>query len=296
MRRIGDYTIANGAQIAASPMVTGGLVYQGTDDKNESLNECDSNHQLIAVKTSGPTLVSALNLSPPGLEGADIWSSPMLDPSGNLYVATGNECTTKTVPFKYANSIIRVNPTKPTMGVTWSFQSVNGPGLDEDFGGTPIYVNNMIVETGKDGYTYALNPTTGAMIWHTQTGAAIGSSGTDGTRVFIPTEIPKCAVGAPCGAFMAVNLSNGSIAWSIPVTQGKFLFSELSAPAISNGMVFTAFNGSIWALDAATGSTLWSYPTPNSTVFAGPTIVNGGLLVGEFPKGGTFFCFTPGGK
>jgi outer membrane protein assembly factor BamB len=154
----------------------------------------------------------------------------------------------------------------------------------------------MLVETGKDGYTYALNPSTGALIWHTPTGAAIGSSGTDGTRFYIPTEIPKCAVGAPCGAFVAVNLSDGSVAWSIPVTQGNFGFSEIAAPAISNGMVFAAFNGSIWALDAATGKTLWSYPTPNTTVFAAPTIVNGGLLVGEYTKSSTFFCFTPGGK
>jgi outer membrane protein assembly factor BamB len=290
------FAIANGARIEASPMVKGGLVYQGTSDKNEALNECDVNHQLIAVKASAPTLVSSLNLAPSGLTGADVWSSPMLDPSGNLYVATGNECTSTTVPFKYANSIIRVNPTAPTMGVTWSRQSLNGPGLDEDFGGTPIFVNNMIVETGKDGYTYALNPSTGTLIWHTQTGAAIGSSGTDGTRVFIPTEIPKCAAGTPCGAFMAVNLSDGSVAWSIPVTQGNFGFSELSAPAVSGGMVFTAFNGSIWALDAATGHTLWSYPTPNTTVFAAPTIVNGGLLVGEYSKGSTFFDFTPGGR
>jgi outer membrane protein assembly factor BamB len=61
-------------------------------------------------------------------------------------------------------------------------------------------------------------------------------------------------------------------------------------------MVFTAFNGAIWALDATTGKKLWSYPTPNTTVFAGPAVVNGGLLVGEYTSGSTFFCFTPGGK
>jgi outer membrane protein assembly factor BamB len=291
-----EFAIANNAQISASPMVTAGLVYQGTADKNENLDECDANHQLIAVKTTAPTLVSALNLSPPGVTGADVWASPMLDSGGNLYIATGNECTTKTVAFPYANSIIRVNPTKPTMGVTWSRQSLHGPGLDQDFGATPLYADNMIVETGKDGYTYALNPSTGAIIWHRQTGAAIGSSGTDGTRVFIPTEIPQCTPGTQCGAFVALNLSNGSVAWSIPVTQTNYRFSELSAPAVSNGMVFTAFNGAIWALDATTGKKLWSYPTPNTTVFAGPAVVNGGLLVGEYTSGSTFFCFTPGGK
>ena len=292
------YPIANGAQLSGSPMVTNGMVFQGTDAHNEALNECDANKQMLWLNASSGALVSSLNLAPTGLTGADIWASPMLDPSGNLYVATGNECRNVIKPFPYANAVLRVNPAKPKMGVTWAFQSPLGPGLDDDFGATPIFVNGMIVEPGKDGYAYALNPATGAMIWRTHIGPTIGSPATDGTRVYIPTIVnnPRCSPGAPCGAFVALNLSDGSIAWSNPVKQTNYHFSEITAPAVSNGIVYAAYNGAVWALKATDGSTLWSYPTPNNVVFGGITVVNGGVLVGEYASPGTFWCFTPGGK
>ncbi|MEO9170928.1 MAG: PQQ-binding-like beta-propeller repeat protein [Candidatus Baltobacteraceae bacterium] len=292
-----SYAIPAQAELSGSPMVTGGLVYEGTDAKNENLNECDANKQLIALKLGAPVLVSSLNLSPPGLTGADLFSSPALDASGNLFVATGNECTANIVQFPYADAILRVKRTKPTMGVQWAFQSLLGPGNDLDFGATPTFVNGMIVETGKDGYTYALNAATGALLWHTQTGAAIGSSATDGTRVYIPVLQlqPPCNPGAACGAFLALNLSDGSVAWSNPVIQGNFTFSDLTAPAVTNGMVFASYNGAIWALRATNGSALWSFPTPGNVVFAGITVVNGGVLAGDY-SGGTFYDFTPGGK
>ena len=291
------YDIPNAAELSGSPMVTGGLVYEGTDAANENANRCDANKQLIALNATTGALVSSLNLSPPGLTGADIFSSPTLDSSGNLFIATGNECASTIVKFPYADAIIHVKKTAPTMGVQWAFQSLLGPGNDLDFGATPIFVNGMIVETGKDGYTYALNAQTGAMMWHTQTGAAIGSSATDGTKVYIPTLQlqPPCTPGAVCGAFMALNLTDGSIAWSNSVVQNSFGFSDLTAPAITHGMVFASYNGAIVALDSSNGHTLWSFPTPNNVVFSGITVVNGGVLTGDYASG-TFYDFTPCGK
>jgi eukaryotic-like serine/threonine-protein kinase len=295
------YDVGALAAVSSSPMVTNGVVYSGTDAKNYNKDECDSNDQLIALDPSSGALVSSLNLLPAGADytGADIWASPMIDTSGNLYVGTGPECVVKAQPLAYSDAILQVNQTQPTMSVNWSFQSFDGPGdnkLDFDFGATPIYVNGMVVDTGKDGYTYALDPATGALIWDTKTGMAIGSSATDGNYLYIPTMASGCAVGATCGAFTALNLTDGSTVWSIPIIEGNYGFSDLAAPAVSNGIVFASFNGYIWALDSATGATLWSYPTPNSVVFSGLTVVNGGLLVGEYTNGSTYFCFTPGGQ
>ena len=289
------FNAPNGSEIESSPMLYKGVVYIGNGDKDENKNECDPNKQLVGVSAATGKLVSSLNIAPKGLTGADIWASPMLDPSNNLYVATGNECATIIKPFPYADAILHVNPAKPVMHVDWAVQSIVGPGNDVDFGATPLYVNGMIVDTGKDGYTYAIDPS-GKLLWHTNTGAAVGSSATDGVRLYIPTEQipPQCSKGQLCGEFEAVNLSDGSIAWSVPVYEGNGQWSEITSPAVSNGVVYGAFNNGIWGLDAATGKTLWNYTT-NATVYAGIAIVNGGLLVGDFGTG-TYYDFTPNGK
>jgi outer membrane protein assembly factor BamB len=69
-----------------------------------------------------------------------------------------------------------------------------------------------------------------------------------------------------------------------------------SSPAYSNGMVFGAWNGKLWAVDAANGSALWSYALPAKTViYGGITIVDGGLLAGT-SNAHNYWCFSPGGK
>lgn len=144
------------------------------------------------------------------------------------YVATGNECSPNFVPFAYAQAIMQVKRTKPKMSVAWALQSIDGPGVDADFGATPLYVNGMIVDTGKDGHAYAVERT-GKLIWETHSGQSIGSPATDGIHLFIPTTVlvPHCKTGDACGAFEALNLSDGSVAWSIPVTMGTAGYSDL---------------------------------------------------------------------
>jgi len=296
-----EYDVAAEAQVDASPMLVNGVVYAGTDAKNYNKNECDSNDQMLALDANTGALVSTLSLLPPGATytGADIWSSVALDPSGNMYVGTGPQCQKNADPLAYSDAILQVNPSQPTMSVNWSFQSLLGPGsnkFDDDFGATPLYVDGMVIDSSKDGYTYAVNSTTGAMVWDRQTGPTIGSSATDGTHLFVPSMEWGCAAGAPCGAFQALNVADGSVAWSIPINGSNYGFPELAAPVVSNGIVYASFNGSIWALNASTGATLWSYAIPNSIIFGGFTVVNGGVLVGEYTPQGSFFCFTPGGK
>ncbi len=77
----------------------------------------------------------------------------------------------------------------------------------------------------------------------------------------------------------------------------------LALAAVSQGLVFVAYkqadcsNGmcfGISALNANTGQVLGRYATQHA-IYAGPTVVTGGVLVGEF-DGTTFYCFTPNGQ
>jgi outer membrane protein assembly factor BamB len=301
----------------ASPVINNGLVYEGEATNNEPFSiggagGCDPNHQVVAFSPFSPTIVSSLNLTPAPLQGADVWGSVVLDPSGNMYTATGNLCGAEGHGDKYANAIMKITKGAPQMGVGWSFESHACPaygGCDQDFGGSPTYINAggvpMILTGGKDGNFYALNANTGALIWQTPVGIIEAASATDGTKVYVPVLSnvvnAGCSAGqANCGSLVALNLSDGSVAWKISVTGDQNGFGIMSSPTISQGMVFAAYANpstmapTIWALDSTSGATLWSYAA-DGDVYGSAIIVNGGLFVGDFDGGMSYWRFTPGG-
>jgi outer membrane protein assembly factor BamB len=282
-----------------SPVVSGTSVFIGLSAINEVPGKCVHERQLMGFNLFAPALVSSLTLTPPPQNGADIWSTPMVDPQGNMYLATGNECTPNfNQKFPYANALIRTRG-NPQFSVQWSFQIPEGPGLDLDFGSSPVYVDGLVIDTSKDGYTFALNPSTGALVWKTFTGMALGSSATDGSKLYVPsaeTVFPACLAGRTCGGLYALNIADGSIAWSIPATTDRFGAGMRSSPAYSNGIVFGAWNGKLWAIDAASGNPRWSFDLPaNSVMYGGIAVVDGGLLAGT-SNALNYWCFTPDGK
>jgi outer membrane protein assembly factor BamB len=279
----------------SSAVVANGIVYVGLTDFNEDSKSCITSDQFLALSAQSPTIVNSLSLTPPGSNGASVWSSPMIDPQGYAYIATGNSCSGPSE--QVADAILKVGPA--TMKINWDRQ---GPvdGHDFDYGATPVFVNGMVVDGAKDGNVYAYMTATGAPAWKTNAGIAngsiIGSPATDGTHIFVPFEHAGSG-----GAVVALNL-DGSVAWTLPTAVDANHEGVLSAPAVSQGMIFVGYteagcstgpcNG-ISALDANTGQVLWRYKTIHS-IYAGPAIVDGGLFVGEF-DGGSVYCFTPNG-
>ncbi|HKW44895.1 MAG TPA: PQQ-binding-like beta-propeller repeat protein, partial [Candidatus Eremiobacteraceae bacterium] len=284
-----------GASFESSPLVAGGAVFEGVTNLNEDSKQCIASDQFVAFSPTSPSVINALTLTPPGSNGASVWSSPMIDPQGFAYLATGNTCSGPPLPV--ADAILKVGPA--TMKLNWDHQ---GPpdGHDLDYGATPVYVNGMVVDSAKDGIVYAYSTATGTLAWKTNAGisggSVIGSPATDGSHIFVPFVIAPTG-----GAIVALNL-DGSVAWTLPTAGDTYGFGVLSAPAVSQGMVFVGYreyncstgtcNG-ISALDANTGAVLWRYEDKH-VIYAGPAVVDGGLFVGEF-DGTSLYCFTPGG-
>ncbi len=259
-----------------SPIFANGRIFAGRSTNNEAV-DCDANGQLMAYDPSTGVVLDQLNLTAPPVTGDDIWSGAMVDPSGALYVATGNPCGALS---NHADAIIKLG-SKP-LSVIWTTQAstTDNGTLDYDYGATPLYVNGMVVDGNKNGNLYAFNPLTGAVIWATQLGnEMIASPASDGSKIFATVN--------QVGIF-ALDMA-GHVIWSVHSS------GETLAPvAVSNGIVFAAYNQGVSALDADTGAVLWRFQGSHN-IQDGPTIVSGGLFFGEF-DGPSFYAFTPNGQ
>jgi polyvinyl alcohol dehydrogenase (cytochrome) len=195
-------------------------------------------------------------------------------------------------------------------------------GPDYDFGSAPNLITyqtpkgpKKILGAGqKSGIYYALDPKTGATLWQKQVGpgSALGGmqwgSATDGKRIYV--QIANFySIGSVGGSWSALDPATGNILWQTPDPNSAI---DIGPMTVANGVVYAAsMAGSatahtMFALDAATGATLWSFPA-GSSVNAGATVVNGVVYWGSgythlgvpgFTGGfGTakFYAFSPNG-
>jgi len=206
------------------------------------------------------------------------------------------------------------------------------PGPDYDFGSGPNEITYKPAHGGppvtiigagqKSGIYYAINPDTGAEIWHTQVGpgSSLGGmewgSASDGQRIYVAIAnlfgIPYAAGSA--GSWAALDPATGNILWQKADPNGAV---DLGPLAVANGVVYVpsmggpTFGGgspdtapTMFALDAATGNTLWSFVS-GSSVIAGATVVNNNMWWGSgyahlgipgFTGNNKFYGFTPNGN
>ncbi len=165
------------------------------------------------------------------------------------------------------------------------------PGPDYDFATAPNEITyqtavgaKTIIGAGqKSGIYYAFDPDTGAELWHTQVGpgSALGGlewgSASDGTRIYVAVgnlyglcysynPDYTCAGGlGQAGSWAALDPATGHILWQVADPNGAI---DLAPVTVANGVVYAASMGSypfpatqptMFALNAATGATLWKF-------------------------------------
>lgn len=127
---------------------------------------------------------------------------------------------------------------------------------------SPVIVDGKIYIGGQDGAVHRFDALSGAMEWETplnDQGYPVEPTPAvfEGTVIcgHMPAQPP-----AEAGVLAALDMSDGSIVWSIPA-------SIHGSPAVADGVVFW---GGVWeeyglinAADASTGEMIWSYdPNP----------------------------------
>jgi polyvinyl alcohol dehydrogenase (cytochrome) len=209
--------------------------------------------------------------------------------------------------------------TPPTAGPDFDFGSSPNEITYQTGGSGPLGLfpnTKTIIGAGqKSGIYYALDPDTGAELWHTQVGpgSSLGGiewgSATDGTNIYVAISnlygIPYA--GGSAGSFAALNPATGAIVWQKADPNGAI---DLGPMAAANGVVFgasmagSASAPTMFALNAANGNTLWSFAA-GSSVNAGATIVDGVVYWGSgythipipgFTGNTKFYAFSINGK
>jgi polyvinyl alcohol dehydrogenase (cytochrome) len=255
-------------------------------------------------------------------------------------IAAGNSVGACQSPEDYADSVLALN--SQTGAVKWGTRLMQWPattdtddfnlacraaplgancpaptGPDYDFGSGPNEItyktskgSTTIIGAGqKSGIYYALNPDTGAELWHTQVGPSIQwGSASDGTRIYVAIANPSGVsyAGGDAGSWAALDPATGKILWQKADPNGA---TDTGPLAVANGIVYapslagSATAPNMFALNATTGAKLWSFPA-GSSVNAGAAIVGGvvywgsGYARSSGATGGKdkFYAFSENGK
>ena len=279
-----------------SPVIEGGTLYIGASNHLEP-SECIQGGQVLALDPLSPATLATATLTPNQTNGVGVWSSPVFDASGNMYVATGNSCSVTNAP--YGDSMLRMDP--KTLSIIWH---TAGPvdAHDLDFGSTPVVVDGEVIDGGKDGYVYAYDTSSGQPLWKQSPfpdGVVLNAVATDGKYVAVPYAL---STDKSHGGVAVFDLK-GDLVWSLVTgIDPNYSKGVLSPPAISQGMLFVGYTKAnctsncdgLGAFDLATGKNLWWYSTP-TPVFGGIVVVSGGVFASEIGNA-KLYCFQPNGS
>jgi polyvinyl alcohol dehydrogenase (cytochrome) len=194
----------------------------------------------------------------------------------------------------------------------------DNPGDDADFGdGAHLFTvgdrqghaRAMVGAGQKSGVYWALDARTGQVVWSAAPGPGSPLGGIqwgtayDGRRIYVaeanslhlPTTLPDGRV-VTGGTWSALDPATGHLRWQVPDPANA---ADPGMVSVANGVVFAgSLSGTMVALSAATGQTLWSFQGEGSSV-AGPAIAggtvywgNGYARLGDGTASHTFYAFS----
>jgi len=150
---------------------------------------------------------------------------------------------------------------------------------------SPAVANGVVYINGDD--LLAFDAKTGAKLW--------SSSILGGVNTSSPAVVGG-VVYAGGRVVAAFNAETGAVLWS--ASPGGPLSIPEDSPAVAKGMVYIGasvpgprgtFTGTVYALNAHTGKTVWSAPVA-SGITSSPSVANGVVYVGS--DGGTLYAFN----
>ncbi len=111
---------------------------------------------------------------------------------------------------------------------------------------TPAVADGRVLVGSTDSTIYCLDARSGKLFWHLRTGAAVlGSAALSGGVAYIGDR-----------AMRAIDLGSGRVLWEFSGLEG---FIECRPLVVDGKVIFGAWDGRLYALDARDGKLLWTW-------------------------------------
>ncbi len=241
-----------GGAVISSPSIANGIAYFGSQDKNIYAVDARDGSFLWKFATQDRIASSPAIVSDVVYTGAD---------DGNVYALDA-----------YNGSLL--------------WKAFAGGDLPGNFNAavqlrsSPTVAGNFVYVGALDNKTYCLNATNGTVQWKFQTQGYITSTPAvvDGA-VYIVSEEPSA------GALYKLDAYTGTLVWKHIISYEGTLgggHDMQGSPTVADGMVFCASDTSAYyAVNATTGTTIWTYKDPYAGEFivTTPVYVNGEVIV-----------------
>lgn len=263
--------VANGRVFVASALTAGGGLVYALDAGSGAT---DWSFQTVADKV-GQQLKSTAG-------GA--WDPVLIGPDGSIYAGTGNpylsqqEAQSNPSRELYTDSLVKLNQT--TGKLAWYYQAFPDDFHDWDLQVSPIFTavagRSLVLASGKGGYVFATDPTSGDLVWKTAVGVHNGHDQDDELALEgkLQLQTPYTTFPGEAGG-VETNMAVADGVAYVPVVDLSTTFTSPSVVVGTIGNVLKA-GGEMVALDVATGKQLWA--TKLSQMPLGGATVSGDLV------------------
>jgi alcohol dehydrogenase (cytochrome c) len=274
-----DQALLNGGQgeFTIQPQVANGRVYLAS-----SIGIGSTGGVLLALNASTGAVVWSFNtVLPASNEGTSVygtggaWETPLVGSDGSVTFGIGNPYQTAAHAIAHPSAELYtdsdVNLDAATGKLRWYYQGVPNDFMDHDMQTSPIAatINGepAVIGSGKMGVVYAMNASTGTLIWKTPVGEHSKSDNysDEAMEHKLTLTAPYTILPGSLGGL----LSNPALAGDnvyvatvdLPFTLAKLSY-PLGAPVgVGNGEVNVG-TGEIEALNLTTGKVEWDTKVP----------------------------------
>ncbi|MDQ3870270.1 MAG: PQQ-binding-like beta-propeller repeat protein, partial [Chloroflexota bacterium] len=142
------------------------------------------------------------------------------------------------------------------LALKWSVKAEGG------ISASPVIANGLLYVTSEDGTLSALEASTGTIAWRVS----------EGTRTYSPAAVAggRVYVSWENGSVAAYSASTGSSIWKVDAGA-----TDPSPVTVADGRAYVAAGSNAYALDAATGATVWRTTLPNDWGWGAPAVAAG---------------------